>query len=178
MLRRPPRSTLFPYTTLFRSIAATLGIPIAAATALAAKYPLSAYPSPSIALGALGTDIIFACNARRLAGLLSAHVPTYQYEFNDPNAPMPFFPSVSFPTGAYHAAEIQYLFDSGTALDPAQRALSRTMVDYWTGFARFGTPNSFRTPFWPAYRTSSDRFQELAPGAVHSATGFAADHKC
>ena len=64
------------------------------------------------------------------------------------------------------------------ALDPAQRALSRTMVDYWTGFARFGTPNSFRTPFWPAYRTSSDRFQELAPGAVHSATGFAADHKC
>ncbi len=154
------------------AIAATLGISIDAATALAAKYPLSAYPSPSVALGALGTDVIFACNARRLAGLLSARVPTYQYEFNDPNAPMPFFPSVSFPTGAYHAAEIQYLFDSGTALDPAQRALSRSMVNFWTTFARFGTP------FWPAYHTNSDRFEDLVPGGVHPATGFAADHKC
>jgi para-nitrobenzyl esterase len=154
------------------AIAATLGLSLDAATALAAKYPLSAYPSPSVALGAVGTDVIFACNARRLAGLLSAHVPTYQYEFNDPNAPMPFFPPVSFPTGAYHAAEIQYLFDSGTALDPSQRALSRRMVGFWTAFARFGTP------FWPAYQPHSDRFEDLVPGGVHAATGFAADHKC
>src|SRR2546426_11042428 len=27
MIRRPPRSTLFPYTTLFRSVADRLGIP-------------------------------------------------------------------------------------------------------------------------------------------------------
>jgi para-nitrobenzyl esterase len=154
------------------AIAATLGVSLDVATALAAKYPLSAYPSPSVALGAVGTDVIFACNSRRLAGLLSAHVPTYQYEFNDPNAPMPFFPPVSFPTGAYHAAEIQYVFDSGTALDPAQRALSRSMVGFWTGFARFGTP------FWPAYHPGSDRFEDLVPGRVHPATGFAADHKC
>src|SRR2546425_6971844 len=26
MIRRPPRSTLFPYTTLFRSVAATAGL--------------------------------------------------------------------------------------------------------------------------------------------------------
>jgi carboxylesterase type B len=52
------------------------------------------------------------------------------------------------------------------------------MVDYWTGFARFGTPNSFHTPFWPAYHVSSDRFVDLVPGDVHAATGFAADHKC
>src|SRR3712207_7359684 len=34
MIRRPPRSTLFPYTTLFRStlvIAAAIGVPVAAA---------------------------------------------------------------------------------------------------------------------------------------------------
>jgi para-nitrobenzyl esterase len=154
------------------TIAATLGLSLAAATALATKYPLSAYPSPSVALGAVGTDAIFACNARRLAGLLSAHVPTYQYEFNDPNAPQPFFPSVSFPTGAYHAAEIQYLFDTGTTLDAAQRRLSRSMVDAWTDVARFGTP------FWPRYHVATDRFENLAPGAVHPATGFAADHQC
>src|SRR5256885_10470574 len=30
MIRRPPRSTLFPYTTLFRSLAAVLGRPAVA----------------------------------------------------------------------------------------------------------------------------------------------------
>src|SRR3712207_8861243 len=29
MIRRPPRSTLFPYTTLFRSVAAMLGLLVA-----------------------------------------------------------------------------------------------------------------------------------------------------
>src|SRR5690242_21501916 len=28
MIRRPPRSTLFPYTTLFRSLERTLGVPL------------------------------------------------------------------------------------------------------------------------------------------------------
>src|SRR5436190_12054859 len=32
MIRRPPRSTLFPYTTLFRSTATKLGLPHLAAT--------------------------------------------------------------------------------------------------------------------------------------------------
>src|SRR5215472_8615320 len=71
------------------AIAATLGVPVAAAVAIAATYPLAAYPSPSVALGAVGTDAIFACNARVSAQLLSQQkLPTYQYEFNDPNAPM------------------------------------------------------------------------------------------
>src|SRR5947207_4176040 len=32
MIRRPPRSTLFPYTTLFRSLAAEAGIKVAMGT--------------------------------------------------------------------------------------------------------------------------------------------------
>ena len=63
------------------------------------RYPLAAYPSPSVALGAVGTDVVFACNARIAARLLSKFVPTYQYEFNDPTVPMLYFPPVSFPTG-------------------------------------------------------------------------------
>src|SRR5205085_7374458 len=42
MLRRPPRSTLFPYTTLFRSIRAAVGSRItrsAAAAATGHQYP-------------------------------------------------------------------------------------------------------------------------------------------
>jgi len=163
------------------TVAATLGISIAAATALTAAYPLSAYPSPSIALGAVGTDAIFACNARRVAGLLSQHVPTYQYEFNDPNAPQPFFPSVSFPTGAYHAAELQYLFGFSRGTPPftsEQVALSQTMVRYWTRFAWAGNPNAPRTPDWPRYDTATQLFQALVPGTSRTDTGFAADHKC
>jgi para-nitrobenzyl esterase len=164
------------------TVAATLGIPIAAATALTAAYPLSAYPSPSIALGAVGTDAIFACNVRRAAGLLSQHVPTYQYEFNDPNAPQQFFPGVSFPTGAYHAAELQYLFsfNRGTPpqFTPDQIELSQTMIRYWTQFARAGDPNSPSVPAWPRYDLTEQSFQALVPGTSRTATGFAIDHKC
>jgi para-nitrobenzyl esterase len=162
------------------TVAATLGISVPAATALTTAYPLSAYPSPSLALGAIGTDAIFACNARRVAGLLSQHVPTYQYEFNDPEAPQLFFPSVSFPTGAYHAAELQYLFDltRTAALTPEQVALSRTMVRYWTQFAWAGNPNWVGSPAWPRYDTTQQHFQALVPGTSRTDAGFAADHKC
>ncbi|HEV3293566.1 MAG TPA: carboxylesterase family protein, partial [Streptosporangiaceae bacterium] len=44
-------------------ISATLGVPAPVAAAIAAEYPLSAYPSPAVALGAVGTDAIFACPA-------------------------------------------------------------------------------------------------------------------
>jgi para-nitrobenzyl esterase len=44
-------------------ISSTLGVPAAAAAVIAAKYPLPAFPSPSVAIGAVGTDAIFACPA-------------------------------------------------------------------------------------------------------------------
>ena len=44
-------------------ISSTLGVPAPAAAAIAAEYPLTAYPSPAVALGAVGTDAIFACPA-------------------------------------------------------------------------------------------------------------------
>src|SRR6516162_2691117 len=40
-------------------ISSTLGVPAAVAAIIAAKYPLSVFPAPSIALGAVGTDAIF-----------------------------------------------------------------------------------------------------------------------
>src|SRR3712207_7419294 len=40
MIRRPPRSTLFPYTTLFRSVVAMLGTEIAQARVECARLPL------------------------------------------------------------------------------------------------------------------------------------------
>jgi para-nitrobenzyl esterase len=102
--------------------------------------------------------------------------------FNDPDAPQRFFPSLSFPTGAYHAAELQYLFTltRGTrpVFAPDQVRLSETMVQYWTQFAWAANPNSPPTPDWPRYDTTNQRFQALVPGTSAPATGFATDHKC
>ena len=67
-------------------VLALLIVPAAAAV-VAAHYPLSAYPSPSVALGAVGTDPIGACSALTADRSLSKYVPTYAYEFNDEHAP-------------------------------------------------------------------------------------------
>ena len=165
------------------AIAATLVVPPLTAAFLGSFYPLTAYPSPDLALSALGTDAIFACNSRKAARLLSQFVPTHAYEFNDENAPQLFLPPVSFPYGSAHASEIQYLFNLRSQiphpdLTPDQEQLSRAMVAYWTNFARSGDPNWLGTPFWPAYDRTDDRVQSLAPPTPAVESGFAADHKC
>src|SRR3712207_7224404 len=45
MIRRPPRSTLFPYTTLFRSIAVVIENPV---TCLGTRIILKAHPGISL----------------------------------------------------------------------------------------------------------------------------------
>jgi para-nitrobenzyl esterase len=160
------------------AIQATLGVPAATAQALATAYPLSAFPSAALALSAVGTDAIFACNSRVSARLLSGFVPAFQYEFDDPDAPMIFLPPVSFPTGSYHAAELQYVFPNASSpLVGDQGALSRAMVAAWARFARTGDPGARRAGDWPRFG-AGDRFQRLSPQGRGSATGFAADHKC
>src|SRR5262249_23464845 len=134
--------------------------------------------------GALGTDAIFACNARTASGLLSQFTPTFAYEFNDPNAPQRFLPPVSFPYGAYHAAELQYVFDMSNTLIPFpgfsadQQALADTMVQYWPTFAKRGAPTGAEPPTWPGYTVASDQHQSLVPAAVAPITTFGANHKC
>src|SRR5437764_3543486 len=84
---------------------AALGIPASLVPFLAnVAYPLAAYGSPSEALGAVGTDVVFACNAAKSARLLSQYVATFQYEFADAQSAMLYFPPpISYPTGATHA---------------------------------------------------------------------------
>ena len=99
-------------------IASTLGVSAAIAGKIAAQYPLSRYPSPPVALGAVGTDAIFACHALTAEESLARYVPTYAYEFNDENAPELFLPPVGFPYGAAHASELPYLFSQTTVARP------------------------------------------------------------
>jgi para-nitrobenzyl esterase len=165
------------------AIAATLGVPAAVAPLFVAQYPLASFPSPSLALGALGTDGIFDCNARFVEQKVSQFVPTFAYEFSDPNAPQRFLPSVSFPYAAAHASEIQYVFDlpvtvPAPGLDASQQQLADAMVSYWTTFARTGQPNSRATPAFAAFSTTADTMQSLVPPRPQPETSFAADHRC
>ena len=166
------------------AISATLSVDAATAATLVARYPLSAYRSPDLALGAVGTDAIFACNARKVDQLASRYVQTYAYEFADEKAPQRFLPPVSYPYGAYHASELQYLLDlPGTprpgGLTAGQQHLASTMQRYWTGFAATGSPSGTGAgPQWPAYNTVDERFQRLSTPSPATAAGFAAEHKC
>src|SRR5262245_18720499 len=163
-------------------ISSTLGVPAAVATVIAALYPLSAYPSPSEALGAVGTDAIFACPALTVDQSVSQYVPTFGYEFNDENAPQLFLPPVGFPYGAAHASELQYLFNL-TAAFPAtltaeQQQLAAAMKAYWSNFARAGFPSSPSVPLWSNFTTANQRLESLVPPTPQTETNFAAAHNC
>ncbi len=164
-------------------IASTLDVPATVAAIIAAQYPLSAYPSPSVALGAVGTDAIFACPALTIDESVSRYVPTFAYEFNDSSAPELFLPPVGFPYGAAHASEIQYLFALPTAAFPQalsaqQEQLAAAMKGYWTSFARSGFPASSGTPFWPQFNAVTQTMQSLVPPTPQTETDFAAEHDC
>lgn len=164
-------------------VAAILGLDEAGAAPLVAEYPADAYPTPGEALSALLTDGFFACPARRSELLLSTYVPTYAYEFNDTNAPQRFLPPVSFPYGAYHASEVQYLFDipvivPAPPLDSEQEELADAMVDYWTAFAKTGQPNAKGEPSWARFRSGSEKMLSLETPRRIVRRDFAANHNC
>jgi para-nitrobenzyl esterase len=152
-----------------------------------AQYPLTAYVNADEALAAIQTDASFACTARLADQALSAYVPVFAYEFNDEHAPEIFLPPVSYPYGAAHGSELQYLFPaedlshlSGPVeqLRGSQRSLAKMMTGYWTQFATSGDPNRQHAPHWARYEAGVDEFQALAPLAVAPESTFASTHHC
>jgi para-nitrobenzyl esterase len=142
------------------------------------EYPLSHYPSPDLALSAVFTDSAFSCPSNLALELTSFQVPTFGYQFNDENAPMAFLPPVSFPYGATHTDELQFLFPFGTNLTAAEQTLATTMKDYWTTFAANGDPNLANRPFWPPFSIFVDDDQSLKPRLPNVEFNFASQHKC
>jgi para-nitrobenzyl esterase len=176
------RGTPVTPETYIPAIAAVLQVPLQTAAFLATQYPLANYSSPGVAVGAIGTDAIFACNAFLSQRLLSTFVPTYAYEFNDANAPQIYLPPVSFAYGAYHIGDVPYVIDTTatfpTVFTAPQQALSGTMLDYWATFARNGNPNVAPQLAWPAFSSMARSWQSLQTPAVTNQNVFPADHKC
>jgi para-nitrobenzyl esterase len=160
-------------------IASTLGVTPAVASRIAAQYPLGRYPSPPVALGAVGTDAIFACHALTAEKSLSRYVPVYAYEFNDENAPELFLPPVGFRYGAAHASELPYLFGQAAVPQPgpfskAQQQLAAAMKQDWTNLAKTGIPAAG----WPRFSVASQQMLSLVPPQPRTETDFSAQHHC
>src|SRR5580704_12192194 len=164
-------------------IAAVLAVPAARAAAIAAQYPLAAYPAPAVAFSALTGDTNFACPALQLDSLTAKRVPTFGYEFNDDAAPEIFVPTLVPPAVATHGSELQYLFELPNApvpgtLNAGQQALADSMRAAWANFAASGNPSTTAVP-WPAFG-HADRASvlSLVPPQPQLETDFAARHHC
>jgi para-nitrobenzyl esterase len=99
------------------------------------------------ALSQIFTDFVFACNGFDSNSDLSGRTRVFAYEFNDPNAPNkagvsgPGANSSGFTTASQHAAELQYIFNFGSAFTSAQATLATDMKTYWANFVKTGDPN-------------------------------------
>jgi para-nitrobenzyl esterase len=159
------------------NIAQALGVSATRAAAIAAEYPLSAYPNSVVAFSLLVSDASFACPALQVDRWTAARgVPTYAYQFNDDNAPVNI---LGFSLGlATHGAELPYLFDqpnTPVTLSDAQQALAASMRTDWASFAGTGNPSSRALP-WPSF--NGTRVLSLVPLQSQVTTDFAAAHHC
>ena len=163
------------------TIESTLDVSAQIATLIVAQYPLSAYPSPPLAMSAVGTDAIFACPTLQLDQDMAKYTPTYAYEFNDENAPAPY-PSPGFPYAAAHAAELQYLFGLPTSshgiLSAQQQQLATAMRAEWTSFAKSGAPSARGAAPWPRFTAAGQQMLSLIPPEPQPESSFSTDHHC
>jgi para-nitrobenzyl esterase len=162
-------------------IAAVLGVSSDRAAAIAAEYPLGAYPAPDVAFSTLVSDANFACPALQVDRWTSERVPTFGYQFNDDNAPQRLTKPGALPLIATHSSEIQYLFDQPNTPFPGtlngdQQALAGSMRTAWASFAATGSPSTAALG-WPSVGDGAS-VMSLVPPEPQVQTDFSDIHHC
>jgi para-nitrobenzyl esterase len=162
-------------------IATVLGVPAERAAAIAAEYPLAAYPVPVLAFSTLVSDANFACPALQVDRWTSAYVPTFGYQFNDDSAPQRYAPPGALPPIATHSSELQYVFDLPNTPVPAtlnagQEALAISMRTAWANFAAKGDPSSAAMG-WPPFNDGGQVLSLMQPQSQVD-TDNATRHHC
>jgi para-nitrobenzyl esterase len=144
-----------PVTTEAAYLAALQARYGALAPRVAAVYPAADFPTPQDALARAFGDGILVCTtydtARRAA---AGGARTYLYTFAR-EIPIPLLQQLGL--RAFHGSEIVYVFGSITPPTPDDGAIGETMRDYWTRFARSGSPNTHGVFKWPRFTQANDR---------------------
>jgi para-nitrobenzyl esterase len=115
------------------------------------------------------TAITFTCPARSYASAMSkVNQPAYLYQFTR-------VPPGAKPFGAFHALEISYVFGTWIPIYPplkpevyfndTDKAVSKTVISYWTNFAANGNPNGEGLTAWPVYSANTGQYLELGDTA-------------
>ena len=121
------------------------------AVTVAARYPVTSADETAEQLGRIVTHACFTAPARRAARALAEHNASdvYVYQFSRVCQL-----AEDQGLGAFHGAEVPYVFGTKSRIlgfTDVDIALSRTMRQAWTRFARTGDPNGVGLPDWPAY---------------------------
>ncbi|MCP5411303.1 MAG: carboxylesterase family protein [Alphaproteobacteria bacterium] len=154
-----------------------------------ALYAPEAHGGVQMAWADAHADML-ACRGQYLAGQIAPFAPVYAYVFDDRSAPSYFPQMKGFTPGAYHTADLIYLFPGyhggpdgvPTSLNAGQRKLSDRMIAAWANFARSGNPNGKGDAPWPRWRKNADApshfIQNDAWAQVQSTSQFSAAHNC
>ncbi|MBS0334665.1 MAG: carboxylesterase family protein, partial [Proteobacteria bacterium] len=119
---------------------------------------LKLYPPTNLEESVIATtrDALYGWTAERLAAKQTAvgeRAYLYLFDHGYPAADQAGL-------HGFHASELPFVFGTIARLPPAwpkppqdkaQMALSDAMADYWTSFARTGTPTAQGQPAWPAF---------------------------
>jgi para-nitrobenzyl esterase len=123
---------------------------------------LRRYPSSNVRESMLATmrDAFYGWTAERMIRNQTAlGQPAYFY-FWDHGYPA----ADAVGLHGFHSSEVAYVFGDFDRIPPfwpqvednaAERALSDTMMSYWTSFARTGRPEAPNAPAWPVYGTTA-----------------------
>jgi para-nitrobenzyl esterase len=144
------------------------------------RYPVGPQ-GPGVAIARSFTDSRFACPSDALRRLLAEHVPTYGYEFADPDPPFVIPDRImGIDMGAYHASELasvfgtSWLFADTGRWTPEQRALSERMMRLWAGF---GHTEAFDRA-WPRVTEGGGPVRIFDPAGDRMDDGFFDRHQC
>ena len=150
------------------------------APAVLMEYSLSNYSNPFLAYADENTDdSSLGCPVTPLSQMFAAAAPTFRYEFNDQTAPSQGGNPTDRTLGAYHGAELLYLFTvSSITMTAAQQQLSEQIRDYWANFAKAGNPNGAGLVYWPLYDANTHQLLSLMPSGSAPIDNFDVEHHC